>query len=345
VGYSIDVEAIRQANDLVALVEKDAGRGIRRGGWLMFRCPLHSDDDPSFGIDNTRQHFRCFGCNRSGDVIDYVQFRDDVGFKEACRRLNGGDASLSPETIAYLKASRERHEDKKQEKRRAKLAQFTSQELWEELHERMAEENKLWWEQQGIPRVWQDYLHLGFTPEKSYYGNDKQLLTSPAYTIPYFHYNFRFQTMQYRLVNPQNPKDRYRFENNLQTTYYMTTPNVPIDDKVIVCEGAKKAIVATAYGGGNGATVLAIPSKSDFGNIVDALKNCGRVYIILDPDCWEKPEYASSDWLPAPVKMAKEIGGAARIVEAPMKIDDAFVKYGLTQRDFETLLRQSVKGD
>ena len=194
--------------------------------------------------------------------------------------------------------------------RRRKLAEFTVAELWEELHGRLTEAHRLTWRNWGVPDDWQNYLQLGYTPDKIYVGGDGAQCHSPAFTIPYFHTGFEFKTMQYRLADPDNPADRYRFEHGLGTTYYQALPGEPVGEQALIVEGAKKAMVAHIHGG-QPASVLAVPSKADFGGVVEAVKECARVFVLLDPDADARAH-----------KLAREIGPAARVATLPEKIDD-----------------------
>jgi hypothetical protein len=252
---------------------------------------------------------------------------------------------IDPATTALLQQQAREAEERHKEERRIKLAQFSTTELWNELHDRLGVEQREWWRKNGISDDWQDYLKLGYTPDKPYSVREI-LLHSPAYTIPYFGYGFVFRTMQYRLCNPDNPADRYRFEQGLGTSYYMTTPNRHITDEVIICEGAKKGIVTRIRGESSyDVTVLAVPSKVDWRScgILDEIKNCGRVYIVFDPDCYEQPPDSNANWTPQPIQFAKEIGDGARIMECSVKIDDAFIHYGLDQKEWSALKKQAIK--
>lgn len=195
--------------------------------------------------------------------------------------------------------------------RETKLAEFTTAELWAELHARLGAAHRQQWRNWGVPDDWQDYLQLGYTPNKTYTGPDGALLTSPAYTIPYFRTGFQFVTMQYRLFDPARPDDRYRFEKGLGTTFYQALPSEPVGDRVLIVEGAKKAMVAHIHGGQDGMTVLAVPSKADFGGIAPAVKECGQVVVLLDPDAELRAH-----------KLAAEIGPQARVAVLPDKVDD-----------------------
>lgn len=214
--------------------------------------------------------------------------------------------------------------------RQEKLAQFTTAELWQELHRRLSAEHRAQWQAWGIPDEWQDYLELGFTPDKIYRDSDGELKHTPAYTIPYFHYALnkpQFKTLQYRLFNaPTN--DRYRFEHGLPADYYMTTPTEPIGEQVVICEGAKKGIVTRISL--TNLTVLAVPAKGTWAGVVDAVRQCGRVYVMLDPDATSNA-----------VKLARSIGRQARVVRLPIKIDDAVIDCELERRTFQSILRQA----
>jgi hypothetical protein len=252
---------------------------------------------------------------------------------------------IDPATIAILQQQAREGEERRNEERKSKLAQFSTAELWQELHDRMGDEQRDWWNKNGIPNNWQDYLRLGYTPDKTY-NSRTGLEHTPAYTIPYFGYGFVFKTMQYRLCNPIESADRYRFEAGLGTSYYMTTPNRNITDEVIVCEGAKKGIVVRIRAENSySITVLSVPSKVDWRScgILEAVKDCGRVYIMFDPDCYEQPADSNANWMPQPVQFAKEIGNNARIMECPVKIDDAFVHYGMEQSEWNAIKKQAVK--
>mgnify|MGYP006935486621 CR=1 FL=1 len=197
------------------------------------------------------------------------------------------------------------------ELRRRKLAEYTVAELWDELHERLTAAHRQTWRNWGVPDDWQDYLRLGYTPDKIYVGGDGEQRHSPAFTIPYFHTGFEFKTMQYRLADPDNPADRYRFEHGLGTTYYQAMPGEPVGERALIVEGAKKAMVTHIHAQLDGVTVLAVPSKADFGGVAEAVKDCGRVHILLDPDAEARAH-----------KLAREIGPRAAVAVLPDKLDD-----------------------
>lgn len=283
--------------------------------------------------------------NRNGPPDRFVMILESKAYGGPlgwCRRCGykwwpgkDGDSEIDPSTIRKLEAQAQARQHMQDNERRRKLAEFTTHEIWLEYCERMEAVHRDWWLSQGIPLDAQTYLSLGYNPEKIYNYNGEQY-TSPAYTIPWFgewiDEDQNFLTMQYRLTNPVNPSDKYRFEYGLDggaTHLYRADPSDRIGDKVIVCEGAKKAIVTryqllpveTDF------VVIAAASKSSCKPIVEAVKDSGLVFVIFDPDGFMDAS-----------KLAGEIGKAAHVVRLPYKVDDGFVRYGLTKEQFQGIL-------
>lgn len=93
-------------------------RRLNRSRWMGL-CPLHPDRKPSFLVDSDKSLFYCFGCQRGGDVIRFVELSCNVGFPQALALLHQsrGRPSLlaavasfyydqlqrHPEAIAYMR--------------------------------------------------------------------------------------------------------------------------------------------------------------------------------------------------------------------------------------------------
>lgn len=236
-----------------------------------------------------------------------------------------------PQKAAAMEAEQARQDAERAEYRRKKLAEFASFELLAEMQERLTREDIDWWESQGVMQDIQKYLRIGRTPDKAYYNDDRVLVHSPAYTIPWFGKDFEFKTMQYRLLNDDTR--RYIFEDGLGggMHYYMTEPDQPIKDKVIICEGAKKAIV-TWFWLSEGFTVLAASSANTFDAALEATKNCGLRYVLFDPDV--KPHFRNKAIATNP-KTTHE-------VRLPFKVDDGWIKYGLDRNQFMKILESAL---
>ena len=57
------------------------------GGMLVGLCPFHEDHVPSLTVYPRTGTFHCYGCLKHGDVINFVRYRDRLGFKEAMDQL------------------------------------------------------------------------------------------------------------------------------------------------------------------------------------------------------------------------------------------------------------------
>ena len=50
-------------------------------------CPFHSEKTPSFQVDPEQGFFHCFGCKAGGDVFNFLELHEKIGFAEAVRML------------------------------------------------------------------------------------------------------------------------------------------------------------------------------------------------------------------------------------------------------------------
>ncbi|MDO9553252.1 DNA primase [Rhodonellum sp.] len=72
-----DIEEV--VNDYVPLKKK--------GQNLWACCPFHNEKSPSFSVSPAKQIYKCFGCGKAGDPIQFVMDIEGVGFNEAIRHL------------------------------------------------------------------------------------------------------------------------------------------------------------------------------------------------------------------------------------------------------------------
>ncbi len=59
----------------------------RVGSNYMGCCPFHNENTPSFSVSESRKTFLCFGCKKSGNVIQFVKERLGLTYPEAVRML------------------------------------------------------------------------------------------------------------------------------------------------------------------------------------------------------------------------------------------------------------------
>jgi len=81
------VKQVKEANDIVAVL--GGYLDLRPAGGAKFKglCPFHDDHHPSLIVDQQWQNYRCWACNKYGDVITFVQEYERVSFAEALELL------------------------------------------------------------------------------------------------------------------------------------------------------------------------------------------------------------------------------------------------------------------
>lgn len=124
------VEAVKQATDIVALVEGYT-RLRKSGSRLVGLCPFHQERTPSFGVSPDRGTFKCFGCGEGGDAIAFVEKQENLDFVGSIEFL----ADRFGVTLEYEETSPEQDRQRKRRERIFQLldraATFYERHLWE----------------------------------------------------------------------------------------------------------------------------------------------------------------------------------------------------------------------
>lgn len=77
---------VQQANDIVEVIGEHIGL-VKKGREMVGLCPFHQDHRPSLYVNPTKQIFKCFACGAGGDVLKFVQMRENLTFPQAIERL------------------------------------------------------------------------------------------------------------------------------------------------------------------------------------------------------------------------------------------------------------------
>ena len=82
-----DILLVRERSRIDEVVSAHVTLRSAGSGSLVGLCPFHDEKSPSFHVTPARGFYHCFGCQRGGDVITFVQEIEGVGFGEAVERL------------------------------------------------------------------------------------------------------------------------------------------------------------------------------------------------------------------------------------------------------------------
>ncbi len=83
-----DIERLRSTVSIVDIVNQFVQ--LRKVGrnWVGL-CPFHAEKSPSFNVREETGRYKCFGCDKSGDVFTFVQEHEHVDFVGAVEYLAG----------------------------------------------------------------------------------------------------------------------------------------------------------------------------------------------------------------------------------------------------------------
>lgn len=110
------------------------GFELDRAGFMP--CPFHSEKTSSFSVKGEK--WKCFGCNRGGDVIDFVMELCGINFQQAIARINE-DFRLE------LNENKPNRSEMDKIKRRRAEREFVTQRI-DELYNRITTKRRRLWE-------------------------------------------------------------------------------------------------------------------------------------------------------------------------------------------------------
>lgn len=332
-----DLEKLRFSNDLLQIAEQ-AGAEFHKVSANDYRshCPLHGGDNKSaftIYLDGGVQKYKCFTRQEcgTGDVIDFVQKWLNISFNDACEWL-GGEKQLNQADKDRIITNRAIREIQRLEEATNKALQVLEElrqtKTWRKYHETV-EQNENYqqlWESEGIPIEWQNYWWLGYCNQFTVM-TDIGKWTTPTMTIPVFTgKDWELQNIKHRLLNPYNPKDKYRPEKSgLSTSPFFCEPEIMFDsERILIVEGEKKAMVTYLTLEDSKIQVIGLPGKNQWRSILDSLSG-KTIYIMLDPDA-----------LSEAVEFSNKVNG--RVINIAMKIDDAINEGAINKSGIQKLL-------
>lgn len=98
----IDKHLINEVLEKVNFTELMSDYGIHleiKGKRAWCCCPFHQEKTPSFSIDLEKNLWYCFGCEKGGNVINFVMEKENLSFPLAVRKLLGKIGISLPDDV------------------------------------------------------------------------------------------------------------------------------------------------------------------------------------------------------------------------------------------------------
>lgn len=80
------ISRITEGNNIADIVKEHVSLQ-RRGVNFIGCCPFHSEKTPSFTVSPAKQIYKCFGCGKSGGVVQFVMEIEGISWIEAIKQL------------------------------------------------------------------------------------------------------------------------------------------------------------------------------------------------------------------------------------------------------------------
>lgn len=80
------IDAIFQAAHIEEIVEEFV-QLTKRGANLKGLCPFHDEKTPSFTVSPARNIYKCFGCGKGGNAVNFLMDHESLSYPEALRYL------------------------------------------------------------------------------------------------------------------------------------------------------------------------------------------------------------------------------------------------------------------
>lgn len=349
----INLDDVFAKADLLTFVERAGGKPVRSGASYSCACVLHGGDNPTaFSVSekNGKWLWNCFtGDCGGGDAITFVQkwqnFTDTTrdgkkltSFQQACEWILGGqieDAEWMRESAEARLQAAQQEAIAAKEREDARRNELRVAELHLQYHNHMTQYHKETWTKRGIDEGMQGFWTLGGSSDFVYKSDDK-LYHTPTLTIPVFNEQRELMTIQHRLLNPVNPKDKYRPERTgLHAPPFFAVPEMGFDGEfILVMEGAIKAMVTWTQCDSDWQTI-GVMSQEMYRCMESDLKPVGkRVVVIPDPNSPRNPNSLKKAFA-----LAKSVGG--KFLQLPSKVDDLIIASNLKRDDLYALLGQA----
>jgi len=284
----IDTVAVKQSVDLVGVIESDLGAGVKRGNRLFWRCPFHSDRDPSLTVfhDPDGDRFRCFGCEAHGDVFDWQQRRQGVTFREAVSQWGEPGYKATPKP-ATKPISVKQPPDDAWQTAAVRVVLDCEKELWSGQHGAVVD----WLAKRGLEPATLRRWMVGFNPKAQELNG---LWVPKGVTIPHWH-EATNTLWGIKVRQGQGAKQKYMHVKG-GTDGMFGADTLAGHDVAVICEGEFDAMLLHAHAGDLvGIVTLGSASSKDVDPWLPHLLPIARLLIATDAD--QAGDESAAYWL------------------------------------------------
>lgn len=79
-----NIEEIKAAAEIVTIIS-DEIKLLKKGIDYVGLCPFHTEKTPSFKVSKEKSLYKCFGCGKSGDAINFLMEHNNMNYIEAIK--------------------------------------------------------------------------------------------------------------------------------------------------------------------------------------------------------------------------------------------------------------------
>lgn len=146
----------------------------KRGANYIANCPFHSEKTPSFSVSASKSIYKCFGCGKAGNVVNFVQEHEKLTYPEAIHWL----ADYYKIALEETERSQEQIQHHQVEEALRILNEYAAKFFNESLLQTEEGQNigLSYFKQRGLRKEIIDRFHLGYDAEdgQSFYKEATQ---------------------------------------------------------------------------------------------------------------------------------------------------------------------------
>lgn len=162
----IDPATIQRIYDAIDIVDvvKDYVSLKKRGANYLGLCPFHNEKTPSFTVSASKGIFKCFGCGKGGNAVNFIMEHEHLSYVEALRLL------AKKYHIEIVEKAPSEEDIRQQNERESLLvisefaARFFAETLWKSPDGKAI--GLAYFKERGIRDDMIERFQLGYSPEK-----------------------------------------------------------------------------------------------------------------------------------------------------------------------------------